>query len=548
MVRGISLANKCLLLFSLAVFIIVSVALVVPWIRLGAITDQAQIETSRQIADASIRSGPSVLADLDEAGPGQSLRIYSLSEWAALENDQDGLRQFKVAARRTLTPHLDREPVAGVEPPNEYFQVITDYEARRYDYARTVRNPDGTIAGVLVLSRRSEVAVSQIFVNRMLVVASGLMASAVAVAVFYIITTRIILSPVRELRDTAELVREGNLNIRSDIRTRDEFQELSDTFNGMLEAISKQQNQLRAINTSLDLKLTEMAEANIALFEAAKLKGEFLANVSHELRTPLNSIIGFAEILQEIVRSEREAEAPRPPTQDQLAKRQRYTDHIVSAGRSLLEMINELLTMAKLEAGRMELQIRPVNIPDLCEALLALIRPLAEKKRIELNLQLGHSQLPVHAGKPGADIPLVHTDAQKLQQIVFNFLSNAVKFTPEDGRVILRAERIVSAEGMPRVRMSVLDTGPGIPIGQQQAIFEKFRQLDSGHTKAAAGTGLGLAIARQFAEMLQGEIHLVSEEDRGSMFSVVLPVEYDPQKMTVEMQIAAEAERLASRS
>ncbi|MFU8828955.1 MAG: histidine kinase dimerization/phospho-acceptor domain-containing protein, partial [Phycisphaerales bacterium] len=342
MVRGISLANKCLLLFSLAVFIIVSVALVVPWIRLGAITDQAQIETSRQIADASIRSGPSVLADLDEAGPGQNLRIYSLSEWAALENDQDGLRQFKVAARRALTPHLDREPVAGVEPPTEYFQVITDYEARRYDYARTVRNPDGTIMGVLVLSRRSEVAVSQIFVNRMLVVASGLMASAVAVAVFYIITTRIILSPVRELRDTAELVREGNLNIRSDIRTRDEFQELSDTFNGMLEAISKQQNQLRAINTSLDLKLTEMAEANIALFEAAKLKGEFLANVSHELRTPLNSIIGFAEILQEIVRSEREAEAPRPPTQDQLAKRQRYTDHIVSAGRSLLEMINEL--------------------------------------------------------------------------------------------------------------------------------------------------------------------------------------------------------------
>jgi len=95
--------------------------------------------------------------------------------------------------------------------------------------------------------------------------------------------------------------------------------------------------------------------------------------------------------------------------------------------------------------------------------------------------------------------------------------------------------------------MSVLDTGPGIPLDQQQQIFEKFRQLDSGHTKAAAGTGLGLAIARQFAEMLQGEIHLVSEEDRGSMFSVVLPVEFNPAKLTEQEQVVAEAERLIGR-
>lgn len=540
MVRGISLANKCLLLFSLAVLVIVSVALIVPWLRLADIIDEAQIETSRQFVDAIGASE----SDNESSG----LTVYSPARWIVLPVREGSERDFKLAAKRTLTPDLDPTAPADAEPQTEYFQVIREGAARRYDYARAFRDASGTLQRVVVLSRRSEVAESQLFVNRMLLLASGMLASAVAVAVFYIITTRIILSPVRELRDTAELVREGNLNIRSDIRTRDEFQELSDTFNDMLEAISNQQNQLRAINTSLDLKLTEMAEANIALFEAAKLKGEFLANVSHELRTPLNSIIGFAEILQDIVRSERDADEVKPPTPEQLAKRQRYTDHIVSAGRSLLEMINELLTMAKLEAGRMELQIRPVNIPDLCEALLALIRPLAEKKNIDLTLQLGQSQLPSYAGKPGADIPFVHTDPQKLQQIVFNFLSNAVKFTPESGRVTLRAERIVSAEGMPRVRMSVLDTGPGIPAAQQQAIFEKFRQLDSGHTKSAAGTGLGLAIARQFAEMLQGEIHLVSEEDRGAMFSVVLPVEYDPNKLTENEQVVAEAERLAGRS
>ncbi|MFG0291942.1 MAG: ATP-binding protein [Phycisphaerales bacterium JB050] len=547
MVRGISLANKCLLLFSVAVLVIVSVALIVPWIRLAEIIDDAQIETSRQLAAISEQSlaDPSLPAPRSDSAFG-TLTIYRPDEWASLASTSEDEREFKVAARNILTPELsdDRAETSG---PDEFFQVIREGGARRYDYARAFRDPSGQLERVVVLSRRSEIAEGQLFVNRMLLLASGMLASAVAVAVFYIITTRIILSPVRELRDTAELVREGNLDIRSDIRTRDEFQELSDTFNDMLEAISKQQNQLRAINTSLDLKLTEMAEANVALFEAAKLKGEFLANVSHELRTPLNSIIGFAEILQDIVHSERDSESLQPPTPEQLAKRQRYTDHIVSAGRSLLEMINELLTMAKLEAGRMELQIRPVNIPDLCEALIALIRPLAEKKQIDLRLQLGQSQLPSYSGKPGADIPIVHTDPQKLQQIVFNFLSNAVKFTPDQGRVTLRAERIVSAEGMPRVRMSVLDTGPGIPADQQKAIFEKFRQLDSGHTKAAAGTGLGLAIARQFAEMLQGEIHLVSEEDRGAMFSVVIPVEYDPNKLTEHEQVAAEAERLASR-
>lgn len=547
MVRGISLANKCLLLFSIAVLAIVSVALIVPWLRLAEIIDDAQVETSRQLTSLYRSASPDDPAQPRPETEFGTVTVYSPEDWATLALSREDEREFKRAARRTLTPEL--EGLAATAPESsEFFQIIRKDSARRYDYARAFRDESGELQRVVVLSRLSEVAESQIFVNRMLLVASGLLASGVAVAVFYIITTRIILSPVRELRDTAELVREGNLNIRSDIRTRDEFQELSDTFNDMLEAISKQQNQLRAINTSLDLKLTEMAEANIALFEAAKLKGEFLANVSHELRTPLNSIIGFAEILQDIVRSEREAETLRPPTPEQLAKRQRYTDHIVSAGRSLLEMINELLTMAKLEAGRMELNIRPVNIPDLCEALLALIRPLAEKKQIDLTLQLGHSQLPSYSGKPGADIPIIKTDPQKLQQIIFNFLSNAVKFTPDSGRVTLRAERIVSADGSPRVRMSVLDTGPGIPLNQQQQIFEKFRQLDSGHTKAAAGTGLGLAIARQFAEMLQGEIHLVSEEGRGSMFSVVIPVEFDPGKPTETEQAVAEAERLAGRN
>jgi signal transduction histidine kinase len=360
--------------------------------------------------------------------------------------------------------------------------------------------------------------------------------------VFYLITTRLILSPVRALKETAAMVREGDTSIRADIRTGDEFEELGETFNQMLEAVTASQQQLRAINASLDLKVNELAERNVALFESNKLKGDFLANVSHELRTPLNSIIGFAELLQEQVEKEAreigaEGKATEPPA---LAKRKRYLDNIVMAGRGLLEMINSLLDMAKLEAGRMELKVEAVNLPDLCEALIALIRPLADRGGVELTMEVAK------------DLPLIETDAKKLQQVVFNLLSNAVKFTSEmvsaggggaPTKVSLRAERLFgrASEGAgaeDRVRISVLDTGPGISAEDQEKIFQKFEQLDSGHTRRHAGTGLGLAICKELTNLLQGEIQVDSEVGRGSMFSVILPIRVDAQRaheMKLEM-------------
>jgi signal transduction histidine kinase len=181
-----------------------------------------------------------------------------------------------------------------------------------------------------------------------------------------------------------------------------------------------------------------------------------------------------------------------------------------------------------------QLNIGEMNIADSCEGLLALIRPLAERKGISLSLRLGASSLPGFSGKPGADLPIVRTDPQKLEQAVFNFLSNAVKFTPEGGEVTLRAERLSGGDDTPRVRLSVLDTGPGIAAEHQQAIFEKFRQLEEGHTKTVTGTGLGLSIAKQFVEMLQGEIQLVSEVGRGSMFSIIIPVQIDEERLARE--------------
>lgn len=528
MVSGIPLANKCMLLFGAAVVLIIGAALIVPWVRLATIVDQSQLETSRQIArlwqeNPLMMPQWAGLSEEDDRGAPRQLtiRFYPDSEWRRAPFDGG----FMEAARE----HLDAEAAqeGGEGSVREHAEVISQDSVRVYRYARVIPDASGQRLGVLTVQRRSEVAASQLFVNRVYLLAAGLGAGALAVLVFHLITTRIILEPVRSLRATADLVRQGNLDIRADLKTGDEFEDLGETFNSMLVELAEQQSKLRGINRSLDLRLTDLAERNVMLHETARMKGEFLANISHELRTPLNSIIGFAEILQGIAEGDSQSGGV-APTPDQLAKRRRYLDNIVGAGRSLLEMINELLMMARIDAGKVELHIQRLNVAETCEGLLALIRPLADKKRLDLALQLPMSDGRLTSNPSMADLPPIETDPQKLQQIVFNFLSNAVKFTPEGGKVTLRADRLFPADGTARVRFSVIDTGAGIPKDKHEFIFQKFTQLDAGHTKEHQGTGLGLAIAREFAEMLQGEILLDSEVGRGSMFSLVVPLRMDP--------------------
>ena len=520
--RGLSLANKCQLLFGAAVVLLISAALVVPWVRLVGIVDEAQLETSHQIArlwENNLLIDPSfarLLQTEEEAKElEQQLRIgyYPATEWGTAK-----LPDFEAHARKHF---LEGKEGAGAR---EFSEALWEKEGRRYRYAQVLVNSENQMTGVLVIDRLSNVAASQVFVNRLYLVVAGIGAGGLAVLVFYLITTRIVLSPVRALRDTAAVVEAGNLHVRSEIKTGDEFQELSDAFNSMLTTLADQQAQLRGINRSLDLKLTELAERNVALYEAARLKGEFLANISHELRTPLNSIIGFAEILQEIAQGEVE-NRPADATDPQVIKRRRYLDNIVTAGRTLLEMINELLTMAKLDAGTIDLSLQKMNVADTCDGLMALIRPLADKKRIRIELQLRAGGGTFTGDPSQAELPLVETDPNKFQQIIFNFLSNAVKFTPEDGQVTLRGEQFIGSDGEARVRLAIMDTGPGIPPDKQKVIFEKFVQLEGGHTRTAQGTGLGLAIAKEFAEMIGGEIQVVSEMGRGSVFSLIVPVE-----------------------
>jgi signal transduction histidine kinase len=331
--------------------------------------------------------------------------------------------------------------------------------------------------------------------NRLWTSIAGLLAAIGAMVAFYIIVQRVILRPIRQLRAMVNNISEGNLDARSAIKSGDEYERLSDAFNDMLDGLQESQEKLRQANKNLDAKIAQLSDRNIELFKANKLKSEFLANMSHEFRTPLNAILGFAQLLRE-----------RPA--DDIEKSKRYAENIITSGRSLLNMINDLLDFAKAEAGRIEVRIEKMSIRQLCENLTGFFVPLTEQKKIELALDIAD------------DIPLVQTDYGKVQQILYNLLSNAIKFTSEGGSVRISA----AMAGDVTVRISVADTGCGIAEEHKDRIFEKFRQLDGSITRQGSGTGLGLAICKELAELLAGSISVQSEVGKGSVFSLEIPV------------------------
>jgi signal transduction histidine kinase len=336
---------------------------------------------------------------------------------------------------------------------------------------------------------------------RVVVALAGLLAGFLAILVFYLVSQKLILAPVRELKACADRIAGGDPTARAALSTGDEFEELSDAFNNMLSQLERSRVELETINRSLDARLGEMAQTNVALYESNKLKSEFLANVSHELRTPLTSIIGFADLLRDAASSDSSIDKTR------LA---RYAHNILTSGRGLLDIINDLLDLAKIEAGRIELHRSQFSIRDVCEALYDLTRPLFDKRQIDFQMELAD------------DLPMLHSDPGKLRQILYNLLSNASKYTPDNGRVRMTGEAF---DGGSQVRLVVTDNGPGIAPEHHDRIFEKFRQLDSSVTREHSGTGLGLAITRDLTHMLGGKIRLESEVGRGSTFIVELPVE-----------------------
>jgi signal transduction histidine kinase len=239
----------------------------------------------------------------------------------------------------------------------------------------------------------------------------------------------------------------------------------------------------------------ELEHKSRELEAASRHKSEFLANMSHELRTPLNAVIGFSEALLERMFGEVNE------------KQTEYLQDILSSGQHLLSLINDILDLSKIEAGRMELAVAPFHLPQALDNALILVKERAARHGIGLALEID-PRLGELVG-----------DERKVKQALLNLLSNAVKFTPEGGRISLRA---VQADGA--VEIAVSDTGIGIAPEDQEAIFEEFRQVGSDEARKQEGTGLGLALTKKIVEMHGGRIWVKSQVGKGSTFTFTLPV------------------------
>jgi signal transduction histidine kinase len=242
--------------------------------------------------------------------------------------------------------------------------------------------------------------------------------------------------------------------------------------------------------------VTERKRFEQSLQEANRMKSEFLANMSHELRTPLNGIIGFTEFLID------EMPGPLKPEQKE------YLGDVLSSARHLLQLINDVLDLAKVEAGKMELHPETFPVHKAVEEVAAVIKGIAQKKHIAVGIEIG------------AELDAVTLDEHKFKQVLYNLLSNAVKFSDDGGQVSIKARRLDTHQFEVQIR----DTGIGIKAEDINRLFTEFEQLDSGTARRFEGTGLGLALTKKIIEFQGGRISVESQPGKGSVFTVVLPV------------------------
>jgi signal transduction histidine kinase len=311
---------------------------------------------------------------------------------------------------------------------------------------------------------------------------------------------RRVVRPLETLRKGVELIREGDLSARLNIKTGDEIEILADEFNKMAA-------HLDDAYTSLERKVTERTKAltiaNERLEETNKLKSQFLANVNHELRTPVSAIIGYGRLVL------RETEG-----QISQLQKENLQDLLHNAER-LRDQIDSLLDFIKIEAGKMEIRIEPVLVGEIIQGAISTIEPTLNDGNVRLIREIA------------TDIPTLNTDRKKLRQIILNLLENAVKFT-ERGNI-----KVSACLQNGSVKLAVSDTGIGIKEEQLNHIFEEFYQGNSSSTKQYRGTGLGLAIVKNCVSLLGGEIEAESEVGKGSTFIVTLPMDLSRLSCTV---------------
>ncbi len=263
--------------------------------------------------------------------------------------------------------------------------------------------------------------------------------------------------------------------------------------------------ELTRLTAVLEQRTLELEAANLKTLEADRLKSQFLANMSHELRTPLNSIIGFSEIL--ISRLEQSI-AP---------KQLKFLGNIHASGQHLLGIINDILDLSKIEAGKMEMNPELFPLRPVVEGVITVMRGVAGKREVAFAVEIPEGLPPIEA------------DPTKFKQVLYNLLANAVKFSPDRTTITVRAARLPAAGTPPAsdmLQLAVIDQGIGIDPRDHNLIFEEFRQADGSSTRPFTGTGLGLALVKKFVELHQGTIDVESEPGKGSRFTVTLPFRY----------------------
>jgi signal transduction histidine kinase len=458
-------------------------------------------------------------------------QIFKHIEQIPSELQPENLRDFKfemvdanpsdaIGEDRSMVPIFANQALQELRGGKEE-HVITDADTNAYHYFGAIKAAkscvkchhhksrgsdedrvaiaEGDLIGMARITLPLDAVESPLHRSNAFVITAELVKVVLAILAIYLVVRYVITKPVLHLKQVSDAIAHGNLDMRADIRTGDEFEELSHAFNRMLRHLVTVQEELSEVNADLDAKVDELASVNLQLYEMNDVKNDFLATMSHELRTPLNSILGFSEVLSEA---------------DNLNDRQkRYATNIQTSGKSLMALINDVLDLAKIESGRMDTHPVDFGIGALVEQQVSALMPLAERRNIALTTSV----------EP--NIPTLFQDPGKMQQILNNLLSNAIKFTPEGGRVRAEAQHRDN-----RLVLTVEDNGIGIPLDEQERIFEKFRQgkgvpgEQSTLTRKYEGTGLGLSIVKELSRLLGGEVRLESEFGKGSTFSVTLPL------------------------
>jgi signal transduction histidine kinase len=396
-----------------------------------------------------------------------------------------------------LRPGDSSQPLLPHLPPSRGFRIERGY----LEVSRDVTLNDGRV-GVLFLQSdmrqwnervRRYVSILCIFV-----LASGFFAWLVSSKLQLLISR-----PILYLEEVMRTVSTSkNYATRAAKTYDDEIGTLIDRFNAMLAEIQQRTLELETEISQHKRTQAELLKAKEVAEDASHAKSAFLANMSHELRTPLNAIIGYSEILEEEAQELGHAQFT-PDLQK-----------IQSAGKHLLALINDILDLSKIEAGKMGLQLEEFEVLRLTEEIVSTLQPTVEKNG---------NTLHVHLAK---EVGTMRADVTKVRQILLNLIGNACKFT-NGGDISLRVDRRAS-EGQEWIRFQVKDTGIGISAEQQAKLFKEFAQADVSVARKYGGTGLGLAISQRFAQLMRGRIEVSSRPGEGSTFTVLLPVEVRP--------------------